>query len=77
VGSTYDTRQRFVEPCTALGVGYLCKLGVWVDRRILVYMRTRYMGTYRQCWIVLLTTSQVSGNAGGNVKLTSALLKRR
>ena len=32
MSSTYDTRQRFVEPCTALGVGYLCKLGVWVDR---------------------------------------------
>ena len=32
VGSTYDTRQRFVEPCTALGIGFLSKLGVWVDR---------------------------------------------
>jgi len=31
VGSTYDTRQRFVEPCTALGICFLSKLGVWVD----------------------------------------------
>ena len=35
VGSTYDTRQRFVEPCTALGICFLSKLGVWVDWGVL------------------------------------------
>ena len=75
LGSTYDTRQRFVEPCTALGVGSLSKLGVWVDRGVLGFMRTRYTGTHMLCWVVLLTTSQVSSNAGDKVSWRQCYLR--